>query len=665
MPRSQNFFRPWRRAERPLRAKDLRLAFATWASRSGQERTFKINPVSGPSACSRQASLLTLSLLDQLDPSALVSAGLRTVRHAATGALLIRRWYNLTHPFCAIGAAQIEAMAIKKAKQRLRALLGDDQVKVIALSGDWGTGKSHMWRELQREAGAENKIAKALYVSLFGLTSAQELKTAVVLAPTGGAFKHLIKVADKGLKRFFVSLEDEMIALSLPGSVKDRLVVFDDIERKSGKLEVDEVLGFIESLRQTYGTRFLLILNESRLGDGTARWNTLREKVIDEEVRLNTSADEAAEIGLREVPSRWASEIRTACLTCDIRNIRIVMRIGRVVNGLFGLAQMVDPFVARRLVPRVVLLAAIHFEGMQESYAFEDVLSFGTPVDHAKSDLPDSDPDGPNARRRARFEHLMHELGIEFVDQFEHHVVDFLKKGEVDEGELQLLLRRYLEDVGRQKAHQAVEDFIARKLWSHDVPDKTLLTEAGAIEHMVGEVSPHRLTAMLELLEEMDEGKMLADRLAAAWASHVKAHPPGLNQMEALRFGHKLHPLIEEALDEIDLRLANAITLREAVLQISLVGLDSATEHTFLSATANDYEDVIKSLTGPDLLEFVKTHLSLVRGSDDDALAKAVEQFTEACKRICTVPPTASRLPEILRRAFRSKGLEARLDVSS
>ena len=39
MPRSQNFFRPWRRAERPLRAEDLPLAFTTWASRSGHFQT--------------------------------------------------------------------------------------------------------------------------------------------------------------------------------------------------------------------------------------------------------------------------------------------------------------------------------------------------------------------------------------------------------------------------------------------------------------------------------------------------------------------------------------------------------------------------------------------------------------------------------------------------
>ena len=39
MPRLQNFFRPWRRAERPLSAEDLPLAFTTWASPFGQEQS--------------------------------------------------------------------------------------------------------------------------------------------------------------------------------------------------------------------------------------------------------------------------------------------------------------------------------------------------------------------------------------------------------------------------------------------------------------------------------------------------------------------------------------------------------------------------------------------------------------------------------------------------
>ena len=37
MPRLQNFFRPWRRAERPLRAEGLLPAFVTWASSRGQQ----------------------------------------------------------------------------------------------------------------------------------------------------------------------------------------------------------------------------------------------------------------------------------------------------------------------------------------------------------------------------------------------------------------------------------------------------------------------------------------------------------------------------------------------------------------------------------------------------------------------------------------------------
>ena len=158
---------------------------------------------------------------------------------------------------------------------------------------------------------------------------------------------------------------------------------------------------------------------------------------------------------------------------------------------------------------------------------------------------------------------------------------------------------------------------------------------------------------------------MLADRLVAAWASHVKAHPPKMDQLEALRFGYKLHPLIDQALDEVDLQVTDTITLHEAVTQVSVAGLDSTTEHTFLKATVDDYENTIKGLTGSDLLAFVKTHLSLTKGDHDDALAKAVDQFTEACQRICAAPPPASRLPEILRRAFKSKGLEARLDLIS
>jgi tRNA A37 threonylcarbamoyladenosine biosynthesis protein TsaE len=58
-------------------------------------------------------------------------------------------------------------MSLKSTKDHLIHLLANQDNKVIALSGKWGTGKSHLWREVQY-ASEDKTIKSALYVSLFG-----------------------------------------------------------------------------------------------------------------------------------------------------------------------------------------------------------------------------------------------------------------------------------------------------------------------------------------------------------------------------------------------------------------------------------------------------------------------------------------------------------------
>ena len=61
-------------------------------------------------------------------------------------------------------------MSLQTTKDHLVQLLEDKDNKVIALSGKWGTGKSHLWRDV-KDASSDEKVKGAVYVSLFGLSS--------------------------------------------------------------------------------------------------------------------------------------------------------------------------------------------------------------------------------------------------------------------------------------------------------------------------------------------------------------------------------------------------------------------------------------------------------------------------------------------------------------
>ena len=143
-------------------------------------------------------------------------------------------------------------MTLRTTRRHLVDLLGDPGNKVIALSGKWGTGKSHLWRAVKADSKDE-RVKAALYVSLFGLVSMDQVKLKIVQSaipkadenPTwwdnakkgwGAASKVL-----EGFHKGFSAL-NEIALLAVPAILKDRVIVLDDIERKHEKLSVDEVM---------------------------------------------------------------------------------------------------------------------------------------------------------------------------------------------------------------------------------------------------------------------------------------------------------------------------------------------------------------------------------------------------------------------------------------
>ncbi|MFX9038794.1 P-loop NTPase fold protein, partial [Acinetobacter baumannii] len=66
-------------------------------------------------------------------------------------------------------------MSLIKTKEQLKRILGDPENKVIALSGKWGTGKTHLWNEIRAQSD-DDKVNNALYVSLFGLSDIDQVK---------------------------------------------------------------------------------------------------------------------------------------------------------------------------------------------------------------------------------------------------------------------------------------------------------------------------------------------------------------------------------------------------------------------------------------------------------------------------------------------------------
>lgn len=277
-------------------------------------------------------------------------------------------------------------MSIQLTKSHFEEALKDQDNKVIALSGRWGTGKSHLWDEIQKSS-QDDSVRGAIYVSLFGLASMAQFKVKLVQSaiPVASNYPKIFEGIKSGVKATQKALEGinkgfagfgalgELAMLMTPTILKNKLIVLDDIERKHEKLSVDELLGFIDEFTKQHGARIVLILNTDQLKDRPL-WETFREKVIDVELKLETSAEEAFHIAIKLVPSEYQESIKKAVVACSLNNIRVICKVIRSVNRILdGYSNLSEALLAR-VIPSTVLLSAIHYRGIENGPPLEYVL---------------------------------------------------------------------------------------------------------------------------------------------------------------------------------------------------------------------------------------------------------------------------------------------------
>lgn len=205
--------------------------------------------------------------------------------------------------------------------------------KVIMLSGAWGSGKTHFWKNqieisLIKKQKA-NKKAYA-YVSLYGKTSIDSIEMDLLM----NAYNSVIGDADIVSKMCSTSLSygkkigsilSSGITALTAGAVEadvtkiakevenlinnDKLtkageflndggiVCFDDFERKSKEIDLNDLFGFITQLTLNLKCKVVIILN-SDVFEGKEKeiFTTVKEKSISKYLMFNPTCEELFEI---------------------------------------------------------------------------------------------------------------------------------------------------------------------------------------------------------------------------------------------------------------------------------------------------------------------------------------------------------------------------------
>lgn len=566
-------------------------------------------------------------------------------------------------------------MTIERCKQNLLEALNDPENSVVALSGKWGTGKTHLWRQV-RDESLDDAIKNSAAVSLFGVSALGDLKIKVVqailpklkgdnvlLTQVTAAMSGMKKIA-QSFHRGFSALDD-LPLLALPSLLKEKFLIIDDIERKHEKLSIDEILGFIDECVQSYGCRILVVLNDDKLKDKEV-WEQFREKVIDQELRLDTSPEEAFNIAQSIISTNWSDELRAATVACRITNIRILCRIIRVANRLLEGHDQLSENVITRIIPPITLLSAIYYKGLINGPTFEFVLGHNAAVSAMTRAVRSQNGDQEESEEEAlqgQWDSLLRKLEMNSSGEFEQLVVEVLQTGLLDTKKVSDLIARYQQDGRVLNARNKVSTFFERYNWHPNIDEIQLSKELGRLTPEAQFIEAPTLSYLIDIAEELTGSTTLSEELLNAWSTALnKAYPQGL-ELSPWELSRPLRPEVEAVLNDAYARHSNATTLVDACNLIRTSrGWNTSEEHLLRTISAADYAFEIRAARGNDLeaIMYQSMQFLIHKDSYTSSFGDVADRFLAACKSIVVSDPK-SRLAKLIQRFFKSRGKEALL----
>ncbi|WP_051604711.1 P-loop NTPase fold protein [Helicobacter rodentium] len=241
----------------------------------------------------------------------------------------------------------------------------------LAIQGAWGAGKTYLWKEVEKEIEKINKEKQVVYIDLFGKESYKQILEEIVLKVNGihnevlekaakftsGAIKLIVPAVPKNINL------DSIFSIFKKEDFENIIVCFDNIERKSDKLPLDEILGLVNLLKEDKSCNVVMIFNKDELDkqelnnqkeqkanrgqesssskvEHPKNWyETYKEKIIDYETIIDNNDEIARKIieknlkcNIEEIKQDVAKLILECFKQKLNNNLRLLIKITQHIN---------------------------------------------------------------------------------------------------------------------------------------------------------------------------------------------------------------------------------------------------------------------------------------------------------------------------------------------
>ncbi|MFX4232589.1 P-loop NTPase fold protein [Aliarcobacter butzleri] len=236
--------------------------------------------------------------------------------------------------------------------------------KIIMLSGKWGSGKTFFWKnKIIEELNKDKKIPNH-YISLYGKKSIEEIENEIFLkifesvdsfesrekavklsknvvnllssfssaVNFFGVNLDISKVSDKPFDKLEEILKNNKLQKAVEYLNSGAIICFDDFERKSKDIDLNDLFGFITQLTLNFSCKVVIILNDDAFEENDKTiFSNVKEKSVSKYLKYEPTIKELFEIIFENKSYKKLDEYKELILQtiqeADILNARIYIQI--------------------------------------------------------------------------------------------------------------------------------------------------------------------------------------------------------------------------------------------------------------------------------------------------------------------------------------------------
>lgn len=330
-------------------------------------------------------------------------------------------------------------------------LEGDPEFAVL-LEGPWGSGKSHFveayFRERLTEARKSNPDAEdpLIHVTLFGMRELSDITTQMfekahpVLG--GKAVKLINTLGSKVVGMVGLKLdpkENATLIESMVLNIKDRILVFDDLERSP--LPLVEVMGFINRFVEHDKLKVIVVASEDDIPKGQKEeYKARKEKLVGKSIKVGSDPGEVLGVFTKRLKAaevlKAISDNRDRLLATfsasgrpNFRSLRaVLLDYERLVTLADSRLRANDDAMGQLLLNMVALGVEFRSNALDDKALRNLQTDIGLRLWLGSSAKPDTENQTRASDLRRRYEHVAFDDPIVRPD----HLADLFTSGTVD-----------------------------------------------------------------------------------------------------------------------------------------------------------------------------------------------------------------------------------------